>query len=106
MMRDPLAASLHARGIYSGAIKLPEPAVWITPGERDALCKRLEMDRLDQICTRCGSTKPMTFYLSIGAKSCCEARKMVPVSDYLAEMDALRARLAKFRKRKSRRAPK
>ena len=107
MIRDPLAAELMGRGIYHGRPRLDQPVVVITPTERDAIVTRLEMDREDKICTGGGSNKPLTYYQSIGAISCCEARKMVPVTDYLAEMTGLRATVATLRKRlKARRKPK
>lgn len=105
MMRDPLAAALYCRGTYHGMKGFGESIVPISPDERDRIIKRLEMDRLDMICTGCGSTKPESYYASIGAHSCCDSRKMVPVTNFLADLAETRAKLTAVRK-KTRRKPR
>lgn len=62
----------------------------ISPENRDKLVQRLTYDDQNMVCEGCGSTKPMAYYKSIGAMSCCPERKMVAASDVIAELDKLR----------------
>lgn len=98
MMRDPLAAELLGRGVYNGTVRMGAAFVAITPGERDKIVTRLEMDRANMVCTSCGSTKPQSYYDAIGAISCCEARAMVETTDLLCELLDLRKRKRRPRK--------
>lgn len=88
--KDPLRAALISRATFHGFRGLDQ-FVPITPPERTALVKRLELDDQNMVCTSCGSTKPMAWYLANGAVSCCTDREMVSTVDLLAELRSLRA---------------
>lgn len=99
MIRDPLAAALLGRGTYYGKINVEQPAVLITPEERDLFVKRLSQDRESMVCVNCGSTQRLSFYAMIQAKTCCDARKMVDAKQILAQLAAAQAQVAGYRRK-------
>jgi hypothetical protein len=83
---DQLRATLLRSPICHGYKEIGGPFVPIRPEDRDMLIQRLTYDDQNMVCEACGSTKPKSYYESIGAVTCCQDRKMVPAADLVAQL--------------------
>lgn len=87
---DQLRVSLLRAPTCRGYREIGDAFCPIRPEDRDRIVQRLTYDDQNMVCESCGSTKPLAYYESIGALSCCPERKMVPAADVIAELTKYR----------------